>query len=194
MKMFLTCILLLMASGLPQEEVVSSGKMLIVYVSRTNNTKVLAEMIQNEVGGNLMELELVTPYPDNYLDMVRQVSEENTTGFLPPLKDHPDIDDYNLIFIGFPTWDMQMPPPMKSFLQHNAFEGKTLVPFNTHGGYGVGSGFNTVRSLCPRSTVLEGYSVKGGLEKEGVYLAIEGERKEEVRREIKIWLGQLKLK
>ena len=140
----------------------SPEKILIVYLSRTNNTKAIAEIIQKNVGGKLVALELEKPYPENYQQIVQQVVKENETGYLPPLKTKIDsIEKYDVVFVGFPTWDMQMPPPMKSFLHQYDLSGKTVIPFNTNAGYGVGSGFETVKELCPNSKVLEGFSIKG---------------------------------
>ena len=70
------------------------------------------------------------------------------------------IEKYDTVFVGFPTWDMKMPPPMKAFLHQYNLKGKIVVPFNTNAGYGVGSGFETVKELCPDSKVLEGNSPK----------------------------------
>jgi flavodoxin len=95
-----------------------SKKILIVYLSRTNNTKAIAEIIQENVGGTLVALELQNPYPENYKATVDQVVKENETGFLPTLKTKIDsIQNYDIVFMGFPTWGMQLPPPMKSFLK-----------------------------------------------------------------------------
>ncbi len=63
-----------------------------------------------------------------------------------------------------------MPPPMKSFLSENDLNGKTIIPFNTNAGYGVGEGFAQIRDLCPGSKILKGFSVEGGYEKRGVFL------------------------
>src|SRR4249920_2680504 len=63
-----------------------SSKILIVYLSRTNNTKAIAEIIQRNIGGTLVALELEKPYPENYQQTVQQVVKENETGYLPPLK------------------------------------------------------------------------------------------------------------
>jgi flavodoxin len=170
------------------------GKILIVYLSRTNNTKAVAEIIHNIVGGKLVALELVNPYPDDYRATVGQVVRENETGFLPPLKTKIDsLEKYDIVFVGFPTWGMQLPPPMKSFLSHNDLSNKTVIPFNTNGGYGVGSCFETVKKLCPNSTVLEGYSTKGGEEIYGIYLAIKGEKEKQVENEVTEWLKKLNL-
>lgn len=169
-------------------------KILIVYLSRTNNTKTVAEMIQRHVGGKLVALELEKPYPANYQQTVAQVASENETGFLPALKTKIDsIQKYDVVFVGFPTWGTQLPPPMKSFLKSYDLKGKTVIPFNTNGGYGIGSTFDTVRQLCPQSSVLEGYSTRGGLERDGQLLMIKEEKARQTETEVKEWLRNLKM-
>jgi hypothetical protein len=99
---------------------------LIVYLSRTNNTKAIAEIIHQQVGGTLVALELETPYPADYRETVQQVVRENETGFLPPLKTKIDrIEQYDFVFLGFPTWGMQLLPPVKGFLHQYNLKGKT---------------------------------------------------------------------
>ena len=170
-------------------------KVLIVYLSRTNNTKAVAQIIQKKLGGKLVALEMVNPYPENYKQIVDQVANENSTGFIPPLKTKIDsIGQYDLIFLGFPTWGMQLPPPMKSFLKQYNLTGKTIVPFNTNAGYGIGSTFQTVKELAPNSTILEGFSTKGGIERDGVFFVMEGNKEIEVTKQIETWLLKLKLR
>jgi flavodoxin len=125
---------------------------------------------------------------------VAQVAKENETGFLPPLKTKiTDLDQYEVVFIGFPTWGMQLPPPMKSFLHENDLSGKTVIPFNTNAGYGIGSSFETVKELCSECQILEGFSTKGGIERDGVLFVMEGKKEVEVRQEVKKWLMQIGL-
>jgi flavodoxin len=175
-------------------QTMTSKKILIVYLSRTNNTKAVAEIIHSYVGGELIALELQNPYPANYRQQVDQVVRENESEFLPPLKTRVDsMEKYDVVFIGFPTWDMKMPPPMKSFLHQYNLAGKTIIPFNTNAGYGVGSGFETVKQLCPGSKVLEGYSTRGGIERDGVLFVIKGEKEKDVRLEVEKWLNAIKL-
>ncbi|MNL47091.1 flavodoxin [compost metagenome] len=95
--------------------------------------------------------------------------------------------------MGFPTWGMQLPPPMKSFLKEYNLEGKTVIPFNTNAGYGIGSSFQTVNELCPKSSVLEGFSVKGGIERDGILFVMEGEKEKQVQIEIQNWLKKIKM-
>lgn len=165
---------------------------LIVYLSRTDNTKAVAEIIHDALGGTLTELELKTPYPKNYDAIVAQVVREDETGYLPPLATRiANIQQYDTVFVGFPTWNMQLPPPIKSFLHDHDLRGKTAIPFNTNAGYGVGSSFQQVKSLCTGCNVLQGFSTRGGLERDGIYLAIEGKRREAVRGEVLKWLHEI---
>lgn len=174
------------------QRLLGEKKILIVYLSRTNNTKAIAEMIQQKVGGRLVGLELETPYPADYRTTVQQVVRENETGYLPLLKTKIEhIEGYDVVFLGFPTWDMQLPPPVKSFLHQYELKGKTLIPFNTNGGYGPGSTFQTVRELCPKSTILKGFSIRGGSERDGEYLGIKGSRAEEAAKESGSWLTEI---
>ncbi len=172
----------------------SERKILIVYLSRTNNTRAIAEFIHQKVGGTMVALELETPYPTDYNATVQQVARENETGYRPPLKTKIDrIEQYDVVFLGFPTWGMQLPPPVKSFLRQYSLNGKTVIPFNTNAGYGEGSSFQTVRELCPQSTVLEGFVIRGGLERDGQYLVIKGARAEEAQKEVESWLRKIKM-
>lgn len=170
-----------------------TSRILIVFLSRTNNTKTIAEIIRQNVGGKLVALELETPYPANYGATVQQVVRENESGYLPPLKTRIDsIRNYNVVFVGFPTWGMKLPPPIKSFLHLYDLSGKTIVPFNTNDGYGIGSSFDTVKELCPNSTVLEGFTTKGGIENGQVLLGND-EKKKEAEGKVKQWLQKLNL-
>lgn len=196
------CLLLISACSFAQKDdeqapaatAIAPGKILIVYLSRTNNTKAVAGMIHQTVSGTLVALELEKPYPTNYQAIVQQVAHENETGYLPPLRTKIDnIQQYDVVFVGFPTWGMQLPPPIKSFLKQVDLSGKILVPFNTNAGYGVGSSFETVKALAPKSTVLEGFATRGGIERDGVLFVMEGTKEKQVRTEVQVWLKKLNL-
>lgn len=167
-------------------------KILIVYLSRTKNTEAVAKIIQQEMGGDLVALEMQKPYSQDYQQNVDQVVRVNETGFLAPLKTKiADFRNYDTIFIGFPTWAMQLPPPIKSFLYDYDFSGKKVIPFNTHAGYGVGSGFEQIKTLVKNAKVLKGFSTEGGYERQGKFLVIKDDRETEVRKEVNQWLKQL---
>lgn len=191
--LFFTTAICLLAGCSSAQAPVTDKKVLIVYLSRTNNTRAIAEIIQKELGGTLVALELTAPYPENYTETVQQVVKENETGYLPPLKTKIDnIAQYEVVFVGFPTWGMKLPPPMKSFLRQYDLKGKTIIPFNTNAGYGIGSTFDTVKELCPNSKVLEGFTTKGGLERDGEFFVIKGEKAASAQAEVKKWLQKIK--
>lgn len=165
---------------------------LIVYLTRTGNTEAVAKMIHEQVGGKLVPLELDTPYPENYQAIVQQVQNENETGYLPPLKTKIDsLDTYDAVFIGFPTWGMRLPPPMKTFLTKYDLSGKTVVPFNTNAGYGLGSSLETIEELCPNSSITEAFTVRGGIERDGILFVMEGEKATKVNEQVKSWLQRI---
>lgn len=198
MKRIFTTFLIIsvaLATGCSKAQPAAGNKnILIVYLSRTGNTKAVAEMIHKNVGGKLVTLELQTPYPSDYKTTVDQVARENETGYLPPLKTTIDsIEKYDVVFVGFPTWGMQLPPPMKSFLHQYKLDGKTVVPFNTNAGYGIGNSFKTIKNLCPNSIIPEGYSTKGGIERDGILFVMKGGKEKEVQAEVKEWLQKIKM-
>src|SRR6266498_3710943 len=181
-------------SNIKADTTLDPTKVLIVCLSRTNNTKTIAEIIHRNVGGTLVALELEKPYPENYMATVQQVVKENETGYLPPLKTKIDsIQNYDVVFVGFPTWDMKMPPPMKSFLHQYNLSGKTVIPFNTNAGYGVGSGFEMVKELCPDSKILDSFEITGGVERDGQYLVIKDEKAKEAETKVRKWLQKIKV-
>ncbi|CAD0218699.1 flavodoxin [Chryseobacterium sp. JV274] len=175
-----------------KKEMLKDKNVLIVYLSRTKNTKTIADIIHQNIGGILIELALQNPYPKDYKATVDQIAKENETNFLPPLKTKiENIEKYDVIFLGFPTWGMQLPPPMKSFLSQNNFKGKTIIPFNTNAGYGIGSSFETVKKLSPESRILEGFTIKGGVERDGILFVMEGKKKVETEKKVKEWLAKI---
>lgn len=168
------------------------NKVLIVYLSRTQNTKAVADMIQRYTKGDLVSIELVKPYPSNYRKTVEQVKQENESNYLPELKTRiENIEQYDTVFIGFPTWGMQLPPPMKSFLSSYSLSNKTVIPFNTNAGYGVGSSFEQIIQLCEGCHVKQGISFVGGIERDGKLLEIKQQRAKDVEAEVLKWLGSL---
>lgn len=184
----------ILLSGISKAQSPASEKILIVYLSRTNNTKAVAEMINRQVGGNLVALELVTPYPENYRTTVGQVVRENETGYLPQLKTKIDnIEKYETVFIGFPTWGMKLPPPIKTFLKQYNLNNKKVILFNTNGGYGKGSSFDTVRDLCTGCIIPEGFSTTGGFEIDGRLLEIKNEKAAAVEKDVIKWLRAIKV-
>lgn len=150
------------AALVPVSAKANDRKILIIYWSRSGNTRSLAQFIQKQTKAEILELRLVTPYPEDYRATVNQVVRENASGYLPPIKTPiPDLKAYDTIFIGFPIWDMKLPPPIKSLLHQHSLTGKKVIPFCTHGGYGKGQSFQMLKELCKNCTLLEGFAIEG---------------------------------
>ena len=172
----------------------SNKKTAVIYLTRTNNTEVVAQMLHYQVGGDLIELQTKIPYPKNYKKIVEQVRNENDKDFLPEIVDIKEFDKYEKIFLGFPTWGMQLPPPMKRLLDKYNFSNKTIIPFNTNAGYGIGDSFETIKRMAPTANILDGFSVKGAIERDGIYFVMKGDYKDQVNTKLISWINNIKNK
>jgi len=140
----------------------TGDKILIVYFSHTGNTKVIAGYIKDATGGEIFEIKPVKDYPADYNIVVDQAKKEIDAGFKPELQGKiADIEKYDVIYIGSPNWWNTIAPPVATFLTSYNLKGKTIIPFVTHGGDGLGRTVADIRKLCPGSEVLEGYSCPG---------------------------------
>lgn len=118
---------------------------LVAYYSYSGNTKEVAEAIHEKVGGNLFEIKAEGTYPEEYRPMTVQAKKEIQDGFRPKLTTSvADMSKYDIVFIGTPNWWGTITPQVSSFLENYDLNGKTVVPFVTHGGGGVQ---NTVKDL-----------------------------------------------
>lgn len=138
------------------------AKALIVFYSRSGNTRALARQLQTLTGAELVELETVQPYPEAYRAVTEQAKHELESGFKPRLKTRIDhIQAYDVILVGSPNWWGTVAAPVKSFLSDCDVSGKIIAPFVTHEGSALGRSVADVKKLCPRSTVTEGLAVRG---------------------------------
>ncbi len=118
-------------------DIMSNKKILITYFSWGGNTKFIAEKINAQVGGDMFRIETAVPYPEDYNEAAYGVAKkQHEEGTKPELKDNGDVSGYDVIFVGTPAWWYEMAPAVKTFLSENNFEGKTIIPFITHGGGG----------------------------------------------------------
>jgi flavodoxin len=157
----------------------ASTKVLVVYFSRTGSTREIAGQIHERIGGDLLEIQTVDPYPADYDAVTRQAKEELKSGYKPPLKTRVEnIGDYDLVFIGSPNWWSTISAPVKAFLSEYDFSGKTIAPFITHLGSGLGRSVADVKALCPTSKVMDG-------------LAVFGEKTKTAPNEVAAWLNKL---
>ena len=92
------------------------------------NTFRAAEIIRDAVGGDLFEVRAKEPYPDDYQALVARTKEEFENGLRPELAEYPaGLDEYDLIFIGYPIWWNTMPGPVFTFLSHYDWSGRRLA-------------------------------------------------------------------
>ena len=156
------------------------GKVLVAYFSRSGNTRVIAGQIQRAQQATLFEILPARPYPDDYLETVAQARAERDRGFRPALKATvPDLARYQTVFLGFPIWGETAPPIIRAFLAAHDFQDKTIVPFITHGGYGLGD-----------SLAVVGAHAKGArLHDKGLVMQADQERRTMER--VKQWMGEL---
>lgn len=139
-----------------------SSKVLVLYFSVSGNTQSLAKEISDQVGGDFRRIEPTTPYPTEYQPLHDIVERELDNNELPKFKDLDiNIDDYDTIFIGYPIWIGTIPQIIRTFFNEYDCSGKTIIPFNTHLGSGAGGTYNTIKSIVPDATVLDGLTVSG---------------------------------
>ena len=139
------------------------GKIAIVYYSQSQvqNTALVAKWIQTQVGGDLVPLELVKPYPEPYGETLKVANAERAAKTHPPLKPFPSLDGYDIVFVGAPIWYGTYAAPLMTFFDSNKLAGKTVAPFCTHGGGGAGKFFTDVAKACPGARVLDGLTIRG---------------------------------
>ncbi len=137
-------------------------KILVAYFSYSGNTREIADQIHNSVGGDIFEIQAVKPYPDDYDAVVKQAKQELEPSYKPALKTKiENIKSYDLVFIGYPNWCKTVPAPVRTFLSEYDFSRKTIVPFCTHEGSGLGQSAADISKYCPQSTLLDGIAIRG---------------------------------
>jgi flavodoxin len=142
---------------------------LIVYYSLFQNTKNLALEISKHTGGIIRELIPDKKYSFDYNTACKEVRSEISRGFCPKLiSGNEPIDDYKTIFIGTPNWFKKAAPPVTSFLKQHKFEGKTIIPFCTHGGGGFGQIENDIARECKEAIILPGIDINGNTTSEEI--------------------------
>ncbi len=139
------------------EKTESDSKSLVVYFSKTGTTERIANEIKDITGSDIVKIETVTPYPEDYNETVEIAQKEKTEKARPEIKTTVDnLDEYDTIYIGYPIWWGTMPMAMFTFIENNNLEGKTIIPFSTHKGSGLGSSVSDLKTALPNSTIKDG--------------------------------------
>ena len=151
------------------------SKILIVYYSFSNTTRSLAEDIAIITDGDIRELISEKPYSFSYNGATKEVRNEIERGYCPKLlSGNEPIDDYEYIFIGTPNWFKSFAPPILSFLRSVNLNGKTIIPFCTHGGGGFGKIEVNISKECPNSQLLKGFAATSDFDDKQVQSWIDG--------------------
>ncbi len=137
-------------------------KSLIVFYSRSGNTRMLAHIIHERLGGDILELTPVVPYPSDYGKCVERGRREREENIFPALV-APSVnpDSYDVVLAGSPNWWGTWAGPLRTFLHEHSLAGKTVLPFNTHGGGGAQTMPSDIAAFCPQARILEGLFVRG---------------------------------
>ena len=140
---------------------------LVAYFSASGTTARVAEKLARAASADLFEIAPANPYTAADLDWTdrssRSTKEMNDEASRPAMAaGAPSLDDYDTIFVGFPIWWYVEPRIIDTFLESADFTGKTIVPFATSGGSGLGKAPERMASLTPGATVLPGKLLNGG--------------------------------
>lgn len=118
------------------------------------NMQYMAMTIQEAIGGELFRIETTEEYPLEHETLVNQAKEEQNEDARPELATHiENVEQYNIIFLGYPNWWGDMPQPLYTFLEEYDFSGKTIIPFNSYGGSGFSNTIEEIKKLQPNATV-----------------------------------------
>lgn len=138
----------------------TGGQMLIAFFSWSGNTRGIAHEIQDQTGADLFEITLTDPYSTDYSTVLMEAQEDQHKQARPKIDNPPkNIDDYDVILLGYPNWWASIPMPIASFLELYDFSGKTIFPFCSHGGGRFGQSLTAIAKLAPDSILKEGLSV-----------------------------------
>lgn len=160
---------------------IEGNKILIAYFSRSGNTECLAEIIQEQVGGDLFKIETSASYPEDYDSILDQAHQEQRDNVRPELAlPVENMENYQTIFIGYPIWWGNTPMAVLTFLESYDFTDKTIVPFCTYGSGGAGSSFQSVANAVPGAVMFDGFSIAGS-------------QAENSQDDVQNWLGSLDL-
>lgn len=143
------------------------SKVLVAYFSATGTTKGVAEHIANGLNAEIYEIIPEEPYTDADLDYSdnnsRSTIEMNDASSRPAISGSVEnIEQYDIVFIGYPIWWGEAPRIVSTFVESYDFSGKTVVPFCTSGGSGVGSSATNLEQLTSGAAWMEGKRLNGG--------------------------------
>ncbi len=134
---------------------------LVAYFSASGVTKAVAERLAKIIDADVFEIKPAVPYSRADLDWTNQQSRSSIE--MRDINTRPEIaetisnmEDYDIVWIGFPIWWYVAPTIIYTFLESYDFSGKTIIPFATSGGSGMGKTTEILQSICPNATIKNG--------------------------------------
>lgn len=142
-------------------DAVASASYTTINGTAVGRLRAVADMIQENTDGDLFSIQTSVVYPADGGELIDYAAEEQDENARPELTSHiEDLDQYDTIFVGFPTWWYDMPQALYSFFDEYDFSGKTIIPFNVHNGSRFSGTIDTIKELEPDATVVEdGFTV-----------------------------------
>jgi flavodoxin len=145
------------------------GRTLVAYFSRSGNTRVIAGLIHRALKTDLFEIVPAKAYPEDYEETVEQARIERDCGYERPLlRDVPGLRVYETVLLGFPIWGETAPPVIRAFLSSHDLAGRTVIPFITHGAYGLGNSLSVIAKHSPNARLRRGFSMQCDQERDKV--------------------------
>jgi flavodoxin len=137
------------------------SRKLVAYFSASGVTAKLAETLSEAIGADLYAIEAEVPYTKADLNWMNKNSrssvEMKDPASRPAIAGKRDnMDEYNTIFVGFPIWWYVAPTIINTFLESYDFAGKTIIPFATSGGSGMGKTNEKLQPSCPGAKLMDG--------------------------------------
>ena len=148
------------AGELQNMQTMDVDKTLILYFSYSGNTEKVAKQIADYTGADIIRLEPVDPYPEDYDACVARAEAEHPANARPELKTElNNLSDYDTIILGWPCWNYSCPMLILTMLEQYDFSDKTILPFTTHGGSGFAQSIKEMKVSSPDTTYLDGLAI-----------------------------------
>lgn len=130
------------------------------YIKK-GNTHIVAEMIAAETEADMFHIKTVNPYPANYNECIEVAKREKQSKARPEIKGDVRVEDYDVIFLGYPNWWGEMPMAVYTFIEKHNWQNKIVIPFCTHEGSGLSDTERRIQSACEGATVMKGIAIRG---------------------------------
>lgn len=129
---------------------------------KVGNTEIVADIMKDMIEADTFKIEMKNPYSPVYMTCIDEAKKDKQTGARPELTDYPDnIDGYDTIVLGYPNYWGTFPMAVATFLERYDFTGKTILPFCTNEGSGMGSSESDIKRCAKGADIKRGLAITG---------------------------------